>query len=180
MLLPEAAGIIYGGGFPRGTDKIVKQAGQCSIYHVQRQLERIAIESGNALIAVCDRGTLDGLAYWPDTEEKYWLDVGSRPEIELARYAAVIHLRTPDYENGYNHQNPLRTESAEEAARIDQRILEIWSQHPRRTVIESSKNFMDKVKEALAVIRSELDHASILSPVAGMATEGNRRAASSS
>ena len=85
IVLPEAAGILYGGGFPRHNKLSVRRAAQTAIYHVERQLERIACEEGNVAIALCDRGTIDGLAYWPDSEESYWLEVASSLELELAR-----------------------------------------------------------------------------------------------
>jgi hypothetical protein len=59
-------------------------------------------------------------------------------------------------ERGYNHQNPLRTESAETAAQIDQRILEAWETHPRRFVVEASSEFLDKAAKVLAILRAEM------------------------
>ena len=37
--LPEAAGIVFGGGFPRSDRQVLRQAAQRAIYHVQRELE---------------------------------------------------------------------------------------------------------------------------------------------
>lgn len=156
VVLPESASIIYGGGFPRGHRHSERQAGQRAIFYVQRQLERVALETETIAIALCDRGTIDGLAYWPGTEQAFWQEVGSSHEQELSRYAAVVHLRTPPGNGGYNHQNPLRTESAAEAAVIDQRILTLWESHPRRIVIESSVDFLHKVESAVTAIRNEL------------------------
>ena len=62
---------------------------------------------------------------------------------ELGRYHAVIHLRTPAVEHGYNHQNPLRTESPARAAEIDARIAQAWARHSRRLIVESSSDFLD-------------------------------------
>jgi hypothetical protein len=80
-------------------------------------------------IVLCDRGTIDGLAYWPGPSEEFWSSLGTTLEIELGRCDAVIHLRTPAEEQGYNHQNPLRTESAGAAAGIDGRIVRAWERH---------------------------------------------------
>jgi predicted ATPase len=154
-VLPEAASIVYGGGFPRRRALAVQRAAQRSIYRIQCELERMAIEEGAARFALCDRGTVDGAAYWPDAPGSLWHDVGSTLEAELARYAAVIHLRTPA-PGAYNHKNPLRIETAAEAAAIDERIFRAWSAHPRRFVVESSMKFLDKVHHALEILHAEL------------------------
>ena len=155
-VLPEAASIVFGGGFPRGASELERRAAQCAIYHVQRQLERVALESGDVAIALCDRGTVDGLAYWPGPDGSYFSEVNSSAEAELARYAAVIHLRTPASERGYDHSNPVRVESALQAAEIDERVLQVWRAHPRRIVIESSATFLEKLLSAVDAIRGEL------------------------
>ena len=154
-VLPESASIIYGGGFPRRTTDAGRRAGQCAIYHVQRQLERIVVEEQRAAVALCDRGTLDGFAYWPGTEAEYFSELATTREAELKRYAAVIHLRTPGAES-YNHRNPLRVESADEAAAVDARILAAWTGHPKLHIVEQASNFLDKVARALALIREEV------------------------
>ena len=154
-VLPEAASIVFGGGFPRHSDAECQRAAQRAIYHVQRQLE-ITGDSHNAAIVLCDRGTLDGLAYWPGAPGDFWAPLGSDREQEMVRYDAVIHLRTPTAELGYNHQNPLRTETAARAAEVDDLILRAWDGHPRRWLIESSTDFLDKAARALDALRGEL------------------------
>jgi hypothetical protein len=113
-------------------------------------------DSHNPAVVLCDRGTIDGLAYWPGPSEEFWSSLGTTLEAELGRYDAVIHLRTPGQENGYNHQNPLRTESANAAADIDARIERAWEQHARRFIVESSTAFLDKASKALEILRDEL------------------------
>ena len=154
-VLPEAAGIVFGGGFPREADDTSRRAAQRAIFHIQRELEVIG-DLNNPAIVLCDRGTVDGLAYWPGPVEGFWSAVGTTRESELGRYHAVIHLRTPTPEHGYNHRNPLRTESATTAAEIDTRLTYAWSLHPRRFVVESSAAFLDKASRAMAILRSEI------------------------
>lgn len=154
-VLPEAASIVFGGGFPREDDELCRRAAQRAIFHIQRELEASG-DSHNPAVVLCDRGTIDGLAYWPGAADELWSSVGTTRETELARYDAVIHLRTPALEHGYNHQNPLRTESAEVAAEVDGRIAQAWAAHPRRFTIDSSSDFLDKAARALAVLRQEL------------------------
>jgi len=154
-VLPEAAGVVFGGGFPREDDPECRRSAQRAIFYVQRELE-LTGDSHNPAIVLCDRGTIDGLAYWPGIAEAFWSSVGTTLHEQIARYDAVIHLRTPAPDHGYNHQNPLRTESAGAAADIDARILVAWAQHPRRFIVESSAEFLDKAARALEILRGEL------------------------
>jgi predicted ATPase len=155
-VLPEAASIVFGGGFPRGESDAARRAGQRAIYRVQVELEQLVVEEKVAAVALCDRGTLDGLAYWPGTAETFFSEVGTTMEAELRRYATVIHLRTPSAERGYNHRNPLRIESAREAARLDEKVVAAWSGHPRRFFVDSADDFLDKMARVIALIRDEV------------------------
>jgi predicted ATPase len=150
VVLPESAGLVFGGGFPRGATHIQRRAAQRAIYYVQRELEATR-DGADSAVVMCDRGTIDGLAYWPGPED-LWGSVGTSSAEELARYHAVIHLRTPTFDAGYNHDNPLRIESAEEAAAIDARIAAAWSTHPRRFEVPAAPEFFSKVIRALAII----------------------------
>jgi predicted ATPase len=156
VVLPESASIVFGGGFPRRSELVLRKAAQRAIFHVQEELERGYLESQTHAILLCDRGTPDCAAYWPDDPLDFYREVGVDRDAMLARYAAVIHLRTPSADNGYGHQNPLRIESAVEAAAIDERIADVWKDHPRRFVVESTPDFMTKVQSTLALIRAEL------------------------
>lgn len=153
-VLPEAAGIVFGGGFPRGKDGELLRASQRAIFYVQRELEAAATAQ-NAAIVLCDRGTVDGLAYWPGPDD-LWASVGTSLTEQLSRYAAVIHLRTPTAAGGYNHDNPLRIESASEALSIDDKIMQAWARHPRRFIVEPAENFLAKAARALELLRREL------------------------
>jgi predicted ATPase len=93
VVLPEAAGIVFGGGFPRTQSVPVRSAAQRAIFFVQRELEAAA-GSTNPAIVLCDRGTVDGAAYWPGPDT-LWSSVGVTRADEIARYDTVIHLRTP-------------------------------------------------------------------------------------
>jgi predicted ATPase len=152
-IVPEAASIVFGGGFPRGDTLEQRRAGQRAIFYIQRELEA-AMMPENAAVALCDRGTIDGAAYWPGPAE-LWTAVGTTLDEQLARYHAVIHLRTPPLES-YNHQNPLRVESAIEAAEIDARIAAAWAKHPRRFEVQSMADFLAKVARVVEIIRAEL------------------------
>jgi hypothetical protein len=150
----EAAGILFSGGFPRGQDPVTRRAAQRAIYQVQLQLEDL-LATSNAALILFDRGLVDGSAYWPGPGD-FWSDVGMRREDALARYDAVIHMRSPDGPNGYGHQNPLRTETPDEARAIDERILVAWNGHPHRFIIDATPDFITKAERALSIIRSQI------------------------
>jgi predicted ATPase len=153
-ILPESAGIVFGGGFPRDGGIGVKRAGQRAIFHVQLELEAAARADG-ARILLCDRGIVDGSAYWPEPGT-LWEEVGVTREQALARYDAVIHLRVPAAGAGYTNGNPLRVESAADALRIDERIGEAWQGHPHLHVVEATADFPDKVRRSLEFLRADL------------------------
>jgi len=153
-ILPEAAGILFGGGFPRGDIPALRRPAQRAIFFTQRELEATA-EEADVAIVLCDRGTVDALAYWPGPED-FWSAVGTTLREQLQRYDAVIHLRTPRPESGYNQRNPLRIESAAEAAVIDEHILRSWDPHPRRFIVEEAPDFMAKAARALDTLKAEL------------------------
>lgn len=155
-ILPESASIIFKGGFWRKTSIPARQAAQRAIFHVQRELEQLVCEEREAAIALCDRGSLDSLAYWPTSRASYFKQLNTTLDDELNRYYAVIHLRVPAQFSGYDHSNPMRIESAKEAQRIDAKIEDVWRKHPRRFVVESTADFMTKARITIALIEQEL------------------------
>ena len=154
-VLPEAAGIVFGGGFPREQSSGAQRAAQRAIFHVQAELEVLGAES-DVSVVLCDRGTVDSAAYWPGLPTELWHDLGTTLEEQLARYDTVIHLRTPSTENGYHNRNPLRVETAVQAGEIDRRIERLWATHPRRFLVEAEANFLRKAERTLQIIRAEL------------------------
>lgn len=155
-VLPEAASIIFGGGFWRLPSVTARIAAQKAIFHVQQEMENLVVSEKKWAMGLCDRGTLDGFAYWPGDENTYWSSTGTSLQKEYNRYQAVIHLRTPSEQLGYNHQNPLRTETAIQALEIDKRIERAWSQHSKYFSVGSSENFLAKAKGALSIISNQL------------------------
>lgn len=155
VVLPESASIVFGGGFPRIGTVEGRRASQRAIYRVQAELERIATEDGRVAVALCDRGRLDGLAYWPGAPDDYFEELGTSRATELSRYSAVVHLR-PAPMQSYDHSNPLRVESAEEAVLIDARIEQVWARHPARVFVAAAASFDAKLQQAIAAIRDVL------------------------
>ncbi len=153
-LLPEAASILFGGGFWRLNSDSARKAEQLAIYHVQNQMQKLVIGEDQWTLGLCDRGSLDSLAFWPGPESEFYKSIHSNRETEYAKFKAVIHLHSPSEEMGYNHQNPIRIESAEQAALIDQKIHEVWKHHPNYYLIDSTENFLDKLNKANQLIKN--------------------------
>jgi hypothetical protein len=85
-----------------------------------------------------------------------WNAVGTSLDVELARYDAVIHLRSPAADMGYDRSNPLRIETAVEAHAIDERIAAAWAQHRRRFEIAPASSFLAKAARAIEILHGEL------------------------
>jgi len=155
-ILPEAASILYSGGFPRRNTPHSIRAAQRAIAAVQAELEHFTLEDRKAPVALCDRGIVDGAAYWPNGAGSFFAAIGSTAAETFARYSTVIHLRTPSAGKGYDNSNPMRTESAEQARALCQRIERAWDGHPNRLVVPATETFTEKLEQVTALIRSEL------------------------
>lgn len=151
-ILPEAAGVLFSGGFPRSAAPGKLRAVQRAIFRIQRELEA-SVEDEDLAIVLCDRGTVDGAAYWPGPDS-FWDEMGTTPAAEFARYDAVIHLRTPTDAMGYDFSNPLRVESPIEASRIDARIAELWRGHPSWIEIPAMDDFLAKARRTMDPLRA--------------------------
>ncbi|WP_414662780.1 AAA family ATPase [Horticoccus sp. 23ND18S-11] len=153
VIVPEAATLLFQGGFPRSTDPHARRCAQSAIYHVQRRLEDVqaALFPGRTLL--CDRGTIDGAVYWPGLPHDYFNAVNSSLEAELARYDAVIFFESAAcggvaIEGG----NPIRNETLAEAARLDGKLRTLWSRHPRFILVPHNASFFKKISFGLAAL----------------------------
>lgn len=150
IVVPEAATLLYSGGFPRGGDNDVRRATQRAIYHVQLNLEDAQSAHYQSRVLLCDRGTVDGAVYWPGEPEELFANVGTSLEKEFSRYDAVIFFETAavggiSIEGG----NPARIESLEEALILDQKLKKLWSRHPHFVFVPHDKSFIKKVNSGL-------------------------------
>ncbi|MES3036797.1 MAG: ATP-binding protein, partial [Bdellovibrionota bacterium] len=83
-LVPEAASILYRGGYPRLKSLEARKHTQRAIYYVQRELELLIEIEKKAPLLLCDRGSLDGIAYWPLSETDFMNELQTTREKELA------------------------------------------------------------------------------------------------
>jgi len=150
VIVPEAATLLYMGGFPRSNEVGVKEATQRAIYHVQKNLEDAQAAHYQGRILLCDRGTIDGAAYWPHSPEDFFSHLGTTLETELERYDAVLFFETAAVGNiRIEGGNPTRIESTQEAVVIDKKLRNLWSKHPRFIFIPHNQSFVKKVMTGL-------------------------------
>jgi len=153
VLVPEAATMVFSGGFPRSTQPMAIHAAQRAIYEVQRNLEDVQAALYPERLLLCDRGTVDGAAYWPGEPHHFFKEVGSSLELELARYDAVIFFESAAVGGiGIEGGNPIRNESMDEAVRLDQKLRKLWSQHPKFMLVPHNASFFKKISFGLAVL----------------------------
>lgn len=151
VIVPEAATLLYTGGFPRIGESGVRKATQRAIYHVQKNLEDAQAAHYQSRVLLCDRGTVDGAAYWPGDDEDFFAHVGTTLDAEFARYDAVIFFETAavggiSIEGG----NPSRIESLNDALDLDRRLKQLWSQHRHFVFVPHNHSFLRKIHSGLA------------------------------
>jgi len=156
--VPESATMIFSGGIERSDDSNVLKAQQSAIFYLQKHLEDIQRAMHPQCIILCDRGSLDGLAYWPDTEENFLKKMNTTIETELARYDAVIFFETAAKSGeSIRSNNPIRNESEKKAIEIDEKLQQIWSKHPNFNLVASAESFIQKVMFGITTIESVME-----------------------
>jgi predicted ATPase len=166
VVVPETATMLFTGGFPRVGESKARMATQRAIFHAQVALEEVqgALYPGRVLL--CDRGTIDGAAFWPgDAPKGFFESLGTTLERELGRYDAVIFFESAavgdiSIEGG----NPARTESNEQARHLDIQLRELWSEHPNFHFVPHSISFFAKLQDGLGQLQSIVDDHGLLHP----------------
>ncbi|PSU34004.1 hypothetical protein C9I99_11625 [Photobacterium lutimaris] len=157
-VVPEAATVLFSGGVTRSDDIAVIKTIQKTIFQLQKNLEDINKAHFPDRLLVCDRGSLDGLAYWPGTESDFFNEVNSTFEEEIARYDAVIFFESAGAKGrDISSNNPVRNESSEQAAQLDIALQKIWSQHPNFYFVGSSESFVRKIMFGIMTIENVIN-----------------------
>jgi predicted ATPase len=159
VVVPEAATLLFSGGFPRHEELHARRSAQQAIYHVQRNLEDVHAALYPERILLCDRGTLDSQVYWPDQGDlDFFHALRTTVEQEITRYDAVIFFETAAVGNlAIEGGNPERTETTAEAVALDRRLQKIWSRHPHYSFIPHQKSFFAKLQRALSKLTELLE-----------------------
>ena len=164
LFIPETATELITGGVAPWTCATNGEFQKC-LLRLQLEKERVfelgakTMDTPKVLI-VCDRGALDNKAYMDGLEFANVLEYLDTNEIELRdTYDAVFHLVTAakGAEEFYTTaNNSARTETTEEAAEIDDKLISAWTGHPHLRVIDNSTGFEDKMRRLIAEISSFL------------------------
>ena len=118
--------------------------------------EKAAESFNQDVVIIYDRGILDGKVYIE--EEDFMNELKKYNENEktvLDRYNAVFHLVTTanGAEDFYTlANNEARTESIKDAIKLDDRLIDIWSNHKNFKIIDNSTNFELKMERLLKEI----------------------------
>mgnify|MGYP000344948272 FL=1 len=153
--VPESATMIFSGGIERSTNDSVLRAQQTAIFNLQKHLEDIQRATYPECLILCDRGSLDGLAYWPGSDDDFFKQMGTSLDQELARYDGVIFLETAARSGeSIRSNNPIRNESEQAAIDLDSKLKKVWSQHPNFNLVGSSESFIKKVMFGIMTIEN--------------------------
>lgn len=164
LFVPETATELITGGVAPWTCKSNVEYQKCQM-KLQIEKEKIFEQAAHTMLndkvlIVCDRGMLDNKAYMNDLEFSEAVRFIQSNEVELRdSYDAVFHLVTAakGAEEFYTTaNNSARTETVEEAAALDDKLISAWTGHPHFRVIDNTMTFEDKMKKLVAEIASFL------------------------
>lgn len=111
------------------------------------------------ILIVCDRGIMDNKAYMSDEEFKRLFEEYKVSKSKVMdRYDAVFHLvsAAKGAEQYYNLDNEARTETVEQAAELDDKIINSWTGHSRFRIIDNSTDFAEKMRRLMKEISNVL------------------------
>lgn len=154
-IVPESATMIFSGGIERAENDDVLKAQQTAIFNLQKNLEDIQRATYPDCVILCDRGTLDGLSYWPTSDEDFFATMNTSLEEELNRYDAVIFFETAAKSGeSIRSNNPVRNESEQAAIELDDKLQAVWSKHPNFNLVSSSESFIRKVMFGIMTVEN--------------------------
>lgn len=165
IFIPETATELISNGVAPRT---LKTNGDYQLCQMKLQIEKEKIFEeaasklldGDKVLIVCDRGLADNKAYMTDEDFNNALKELNLNETEIRdKYDAVFHLVTAakgakEFYTLCNNQ--ARTETIEEAAAIDDRLIHAWTGHPHFRVIDNASGFDEKMNHLISEITSFL------------------------
>jgi len=138
---------------------------QWQLIRLQQAKETAFTEIGKTMkedriLIVCDRAAMDNCAYMTEQEFGWILKRLNTGKAELRdQYDAVFHLVTAakGAEKYYTlANNAARTETVEEAAALDDRLIAAWTGHPHLRIIDNATGFEEKMLRLIREITAFL------------------------
>ena len=159
LFVPEAATeLITSGITPWEMENSISF--QSVLMDMQLEKEKLFEEAAtkfpcDKILIVCDRGLLDNKAYMSKKDFNYLLKTKGLNEVKARdNYDAVFHLvsAAKGAKEFYNLDNSARTETIEEASRLDDSLISAWTGHPHFRIIDNSTAFEEKMKRLMREI----------------------------
>lgn len=134
---------------------------QDTVLQVQLALENgiynVCKARGKPGVILCDRGTMDGSVYMDKEEFNSMLANHNTDVVQMRdhRYDAVFHLITAadGAEQHYTLENNMaRTETKEEARKLDHLTQKAWLGHPHLYVLDNSTDFEGKMSRLVNIV----------------------------
>jgi predicted ATPase len=167
VFVPECATLILSGGFPAPPDQ--KFLGheqfdnwmrhfQCAVYHTQLALEDLATSEArleNKEMIVCDRGTIDAVAYHPEGMAGFTDQFGTTMTAMHIRYNLVIFLESlavgqPELFGRVGNEH--RYETLEHAQHVNQLTFDAWKLRSNFHFISSRLSLEEKTEQVHQLI----------------------------
>ena len=164
LFVPETATELITGGVAPWTCGSNAEYQKCQM-KLQLEKEKIFAQGAASMpvekiLIVCDRGALDNKAYMSELEFACVIESLGCNEVELRdNYDAVFHLVTAakGAEKFYTTaNNAARTDTVEQAAALDDKLIAAWTGHPHLRIIDNATDFEEKLKRLIAEISSFL------------------------
>ena len=160
-----ATELISGGAKPFGENPIELVEFQRYVLEMQlnkeRLFEKIAKNTNQDTIILCDRGIMDNRAYINNETFRKLLKEYKLNEMEvMSSYDLVLHLVTAadgaeEYYTTAN--NSARTETPDQAKVLDKKTLNSWIGHENLNIITNNGSFDDKLHSITKAIYETLD-----------------------
>lgn len=164
LFVPETATELITGGVAPWTCGSNLEYQKCQM-KLQLEKEKLFLQAAKTMDAekvliVCDRGAVDNKAYMSQDEFDAVLESVGMNEIELRdNYDAIFHLVTAAkgaVEFYTNANNTARTETPQQAAELDDKLISVWTGHPHLRVIGNESDFEGKMRKLISEIAAFL------------------------
>lgn len=168
LIVPEPATMLMSTGFPApGRDLTYSQMWQhlfqnaISPLHLNmEEAFKLVAEQTGAQLIICDRGILDGAAYFPGGLDAFLKEFNLDKNEVYARYDCVIHLEStatcrPALFGKAGNQT--RYESLDEAIALEHCTREAWQGHPNWRFISGAGGLTQVIAEVISIISEYLD-----------------------